>query len=684
MLFRHKSLNPLALITGSITFGLVLSAALAPAQQKPAVQNPAVQNPDEFWFTKVEPLLDKKCLKCHAGVRQQGGLDLRSLETILRGGDRGPAIIPGKPAESRILQFIVPKAAEHMPPDIKRQLTPEEIGILKSWVSMLPIPKSKLASGTSTNNTWVPEYLAEVKRQRESRELHPPKLAANATIDWFLQADWKRDKVEPAQLSGDSAFARRVYLDITGRIPTRTELGQFIVDTAKDKRERLVDKLIASDEYPRHMREIFDTVLMGRPNNKNLRERADKGWYAFLEDVFKSNRPWNQVVREMLIARPAEGPGRGAMWFIAEKNNSHQAIAESVAPVVFGMQIKCAQCHNHPLAWEIEQRHYWGLVATYNRSKNVNTETGLAVSESATGGFINFANLKKESQPATMVFLNGKSVPERIPGMDEKEVDSPALYVVPPSVDGKRSHGPAVPKFSRREVFADSVTKDNPLLARAFVNRMWGNLMGRGIVQPVDQIDSRHRASHPELLEWLAHDFEQNGYDIKKLVRNIVLSRAYQLDSRPVGKTVPRPESFARAVEKPLTGEQLLRSLCVATGNRSDASSRSEMERTFAATFPDLMPETYNPSLQQALFLTNSPILDDLLKAAPGNTTSKLAAIPSTQARVKEAFVTVLGRSPDPTELQQCQSMLAAQSPESGVKNLLWALLTCAEFKVNH
>src|SRR6202040_3515184 len=123
-----------------------------------------------------------------------------------------------------------------------------------------------------------------------------------------------------------------------------------------DKRARLIDTLIASDDYPRHMREVFDTVLMGRPAPNNARARVDRGWNAYLETSFKTNRPWNEMVHDMLVARAAGGPTHGADWFLAEKNNSYQAMAEAVAPVVFGVQIKCAQCHNHPLAWEIEQR----------------------------------------------------------------------------------------------------------------------------------------------------------------------------------------------------------------------------------------------------------------------------------------------------------------------------------------
>lgn len=663
----------------------VNAKTLKPEVAGPAAAKPVPEDSEAYWRNHVEPLLDKACLKCHAGVMQQGGLDLRSLDTILRGGGSGPAIIPGKPAESRILNYISPKAESRMPPSPKAPLTPKEMAVLKTWIAMLPAPKSRLASGKSKDTTWVEGYLADYRSLLPKRDVLPAHLTGSAAIDWFLQTNWKRNKVEPAGRSTDLVFARRVYLDIAGRIPTLEELRRFVADTGSDKRERLIDVLIASDDYPRHMREVFDAVLMGRPNPSNARARAERGWNTYLETSFRANRPWNEMVHDMLVARASDGPTRGADWFLGEKNNNYQLMAEAVAPVTFGVQIGCAQCHNHPLAWEIEQRHYWGLVAVFNRSKNVDTETGPGVAESAVGGFISFANLKKETQPAALVFLNGKSVPEKVPGANEKEVDSPDLYVVPPPPAEKKAHGPSVPKFSRRQAFADAVTRENPQLARAFVNRLWASLMGRGIVSAVDQIDSRHRASHPELLEWLGRDFEQSGYDVKRLVRLIVSSRAYQLDTKPRGKTPPLPGEFARALEKPLSAEQLLHSVWIATGVKLEEPAAKEMERTFCAKFPDLMAENYNPSLQQALFLSNSPVLNELLKPAPNSMVTKMTGLKTNEARVREAFSVVLGRAPDAIELKQCQTMLAAaRSPESGSRNLLWALLTCAEFQVNH
>ncbi len=661
-----------------VAYCVLASAHLSAYPQTP------LKNPEVLWRERVEPLLDKACLKCHAGVRQQGGLDLRSLETILRGGGRGSAIVPGQPSASRIVQYVSPKSDNPMPPDSKKRLNTDEIALLKEWIASLPAPKTKLVPGMPTSSTWLAEYMESYRGALPKQGAPPANLEPSAAIDWMLQADWKRDKIVPARVCDDATFVRRLYLDMVGRIPSREERKQFISNPAPNKRRSLLTTLLESNEYPRRMRELFDTVLMGRPSEQNARDRAEKGWNRFLEDSFRVNRPWNETVKSILLARSLETQNRGADWFLAEKENRHQAMAEAVAPIAFGVQIQCAQCHNHPLVWEIEQRHYWGLVTTFNRSKNVATEKGLGVGESAVGGFINFANLKKESQPAVMVFLNGKSVPEHIPSANEKEVDSPDLYTVPPAKEGQKPQFPAVPKFSRREAFAEAVTHDNPRLARAFVNRMWAYLMGRGIVQPVDQIDSRHRPSHPELLDWLTADFEKSGYDIKRLIQSIVLSRAYQLDSALTSKTPPRPDTFARSIEKPLSAEQILHSLIVATENRVEDAALAPIERNFVTTFPDVMPENYNPSLQQALFYSNSPILNGLLKSAPNNLTSKLMLQKSAEVQIKEAFLTVLGRQPDATELQQCKLLLSTQSSEKGIRNLIWALLTSAEFQVNH
>jgi hypothetical protein len=210
-------------------------------------------------------------------------------------------------------------------------------------------------------------------------------------------------------------------------------------------------------------------------------------------------------------------------------------------------------------------------------------------------------------------------------------------------------------------------------------------------VHPVDLMDSKHPASHPELLDWLTRDFERNGYDVKRLFRTLCQTKAYQLESRLATKSKPAPpDSFARALDKPLSAEQLYRSLLLATGNPPDKNGQAagftdkELRRAFVSQFPDLFPAEYNASLQQAMFLSNSRFVEQLVKPSAENLAARLLAAPDHDRRVREAFLAVYGREPGPDELRECGHYLALRSPEAGVSQLLWALLTSAEFQLNH
>jgi hypothetical protein len=644
---------------------------------------------DDLWFNKVEPLLDRSCFKCHGGVRQKSGLDLRSLQKILEGGERGPAIVPGKAEESRLFQFVLKDSDPHMPQDERKQLAPQEIDLLRDWINVLPA--TNIISGLGAGDaTWVQTYLRALSALDKPIWVPPAHLSMHEVIDGFIELGWKQHAVRPSPLCDDRVFVRRAYLDLCGRIPALSELETFLYDGRLNKRALLVDALLASKEYSVHMRELFDVILMGRRDEGGETRRRDHGWFGYLEHAFGDNYSWDRIIRDVILARPSNPEDRGAMWYLYERRDNYQAMAEAVAPVVFGVEIGCAQCHNHPLAAEVEQRHYWGLVAAFNRGKNVESKDGAGVAESAIGGFISFANLKKESQPALLAFLNGTVVSEQRPKDGEKESDSPDKYVVPPPAAKDKPEHPAVPRFSRRQALAEAATTGNPQLARFFVNRLWAIWLGRGLVNPVDQLDALHRPNHPDLFHWLAADFEQHGYDIKRLVREIMLSRVYQLDSRWLGSSDPSPDLFARGLEKPLTAEQLYHSVLVATGTvpspdgKVSGHDEAELRHSFIREFPDVGAPDYNATLQQAMFLTNSRLLDELLQPKDGNLLSRLVALSSAEDRVSLSFRTVLGRAPDRDELDRCKALLEARAPDLGARELVWALLTESEFQLNH
>ena len=523
-----------------------------------------------------------------------------------------------------------------------------------------------------------------------------PADAPAAKIDEFVTQNWAAAKVQPAPAALDRDFARRLYVDLVGRTPTLAEMKTFLADGRPNKRELLIDNLLSSEDYVQHFTDLFDAVLMGRGDAGTYGNREKNQWRGWLERVFRENRSWNQVVAEVLLARPETAEDRGSVWFLYERNNNHQAIAEAVAPAFFGIRIECAQCHDHMIASEIEQSHYWGLVAFFNRGKNTNTKNGPGVSESAIGGFSDFANLEGSSSPNLLTFLKAELIDESRPGKDEKQEDVDDLYLA-----AKLEGDPRVPKFSRRAKFVEGVTKEHPLLARAFVNRMWAMLMGRGIVHPFDEMDSQHDPSHPELLDWLAQDFRDSQYDIRRLVRMIVMSRAYQLDSRPPAG-VEDPSLFAWYIERPLTAEQLARSIQLTL--RGEFRNDSPLVNQLRQPLPEVLPESINTTVADALFLSNNAALNGFIAESrgEGHLLSQLPEIGSDGERVTLLFETIFSRAPAKTEAERIEQYVKQEagpeaSPDATLEvsadagrsadrwqQVVWALVTSAEFRFNH
>jgi hypothetical protein len=297
------------------------------------------------------------------------------------------------------------------------------------------------------------------------------------------------------------------------------------------------------------------------------------------------------------------------------------------------------------------------------------------VSESAGGGFVNFTNLKKESQPATMCLFTGRTIDEARPAPDAKTEDKPDDYV-----DAKARV--KVPKFSRRLELANAVTQNNPLLARSLVNYTWAILLGRGIVHPVDEMNSKHPASQPELLGWLARDCSAHNYDTRRLVRAIVLSRAYQL-AAATGAKPPAPETFAAALEKPLTAEAMARSARIACGRSADDP---KLRQAFADAFPEVLPRSPRATIQQSLFLANSETFGALFAPDAGTAADRLSRLPRVSDRVVQAFALALSRAPAPEELAEGTKFLRAhdRAPAQAAGELLWSLVAGPEFLTNH
>ncbi len=507
----------------------------------------------------------------------------------------------------------------------------------------------------------------------------PVGLDASKAIDLFIQQAWQQHSLPAAPLCDDATFVRRVHLDLIGRIPTRDELVRFTQNSDSRKRSQLVDALLESTEHAQHMAELFDAMFLGRAEVPGMQRRAEAGWTNYLQTVFAKNRPWNEVVEELLLARPASQELRGSAWYLVSRNDKHQEMAEAVSKDLFGVRIDCAQCHDHPLADEIGQRHYWGLVAFFNRSKNCDTPWGKGLGESAIGGFSEFANVEGQSQANELVYLGDVKVAEARPGKDVKEVHADDLYHA--TVDGQ----PRVPKFSRRQKFVEEVARHNPLIARAMVNRMWGWMMGRGIVHPVDCLDSYHPASHPELLDWLQRNFVNSGYDVRKLIRGIALSDTYQLASAQPEQV--DPQWFSQGLTKPLTAEMLHRSwLTVFQPEDPGRWEALPVRAEIIKNFPDVMADETQSTVAQGLLLTNGSLINQLAEASNSKFIKRLSAQSDNGQCIEELFLQCFGRAPDEDEKQQCMQLLEtpASSRNQALHSLAWALVTSAEFRFNH
>ncbi|MGI9240730.1 MAG: DUF1549 domain-containing protein [Verrucomicrobiales bacterium] len=631
----------------------------------------------QTWDDDIRPLLAANCSKCHGGAKQKGGLDLRSQDAVLRGGESGAAIVPQKPSESLLIQLVQAGSDPHMPP--KKQLAPEEIDTLTQWVAHLGAQmESAVPAGAADRNNPALQLPAGVD----------PSLAT----DLYLQAEWQQTSTTPAAPSSDATFVRRIYIDLIGRIPTRAERDAFLADSDSGKRSELIDRLTGSDEHAAHLAEVFNVIFLDREDSRK-RKRQDRGaWLDYLRWAFKTNRPWDEIGRDLIVARPGSAQENGASWFLYEQRDDHQEIATRTSATLLGKQVQCAQCHDHPVSPEIEQRHYWGLVSFFSRSLNVKTPEGPRVAERASGGYAKFSNLEGESSETELVMLTGKMIEEPDGRRDQ---DTAELYEIAPPEQWfkklkkdeklKKDLGALpVPKFSRREELANATTVDNPAFPRAIVNRVWAMVFGRGLVHPVDQMDSAHPPSHPELLDWLSRDFAASGYDVRRLIRALTKTQAYQLDfvGPPQGGDglPPQDSQFARALDKPLSAEALYRSMRVAAGHGSGEDEA--MRANFANTFPELFPEVYSPSVQQAMFVTNGTLIEQLLgDGAP--LVGKLVAIGDPAALTEQAFIDILGRLPDTEERERGIAYLAPATPDR-VRQLCWALLAGSEFRINH
>jgi hypothetical protein len=504
-----------------------------------------------------------------------------------------------------------------------------------------------------------------------------------------------------APVADDAEFLRRVYLDLTGTIPSVDQARTFFADTAPDKRAKVVDQLLAGAEYARHMQREFDVLLMRRLPSKHVPVAE---WEKFLFDSFNANKPWDEVVRAMFTNDGSDPANRGPARFLLDREADITTVTRDISKLFLGANLECAQCHDHPQVDDFKQRHYYGVAAFFNRSFVFAGKDKPVVLAEKGDGEVTFESVFEMRDKTS---TGPKSTPPRLftsAAMSEPTFGKPEeSYLVAPA-DNVRP----VPRYSRRSKFAEVVVSaENRRFVRTTVNRIWAMLLGHGIVHPVDFDHTANKPSHPALLAHLTEEFAANGLDLKKLIRAIVLSKTYQRSSRmPEGKTAPPEDAFAQGQLKPLSPSQLCYALLQGTGQadtqRIALGANLNEESLFKALsgnevhfvqlyggLPGKPVERFESTAAQVLFFSNNPVVLNLLPPQNGNLSDRMLKLPADnpKAVAEELYITSLTRLPtaeEAAEVEQYLAGLQGGDRNNAVYELVWAAVSSAEFRLNH
>ncbi len=512
-----------------------------------------------------------------------------------------------------------------------------------------------------------------------------------AMIDTKVEAKLKTDGVTPAPQADDATLIRRLTLDLVGRIPTPSEIAEFAASQDQNKREKLIDRLMASPGYARYQAILFDVMLSDKPGQGGKKGGSSLG--SYLLGALEENRPWDVMFREMMIADDNNEKTKGASEFLRPKLNDLDKLTSDVSVAFFGVNVSCAQCHDHPNVMDWKQDHFYGMKSFLARSY----DAGGYLAERPAGQ-VKFKPNKGPEKKSEMMFLTGTAIPHdstRDLTSDEQKKDKEVAETAK-----KDKKAPPAPKFSARAKLVEIATQPNQanFLAKSIVNRLWHRFMGWGLVNPLDQMHSANASSHPTLLDALAQDTVANKYDMKRLVRGIVLSQTYSRASRYDSEAFPSPSSFAMAQLKPLTPIQLATSLRIAIADPKQFENLKPEElekkieqlesagRGFASQIAQ-PTDNFQIGVNEALLFSNSPrVQQELLGDGGGTLLGKLKTEKDLDATVKQMVQNVLGRPATAEELKALKGFLETRQDRAAEaqRQLMWALLTSPEFRFNH
>jgi hypothetical protein len=480
-------------------------------------------------------------------------------------------------------------------------------------------------------------------------------------IDDAIAKKLAEAKVSPSPLATDEEFLRRVYLDLTGVIPTSEKARSFLESKETNKRAKLIDELLESPNFGRHLADMWQAKLLPRDSNNRfvLREPFIK----WLETEFNKNTPWNEFVSKLVSASGTVEENPAVTYFLA--NRSVDKLTDGVSQSFLGVQLQCAQCHNHPFT-DWKQTEYWGMAEFFSKVKADRPQNGNKGGDNTKIGVTegNQRSRQKDFFPEA-----AKTVPAKF------------LSGVEPKL-GNGEYRPVLAKWMTDE--------RNPFFSKAIVNRTWAQLFGTGFINPIDDMHDGNLPSHPELFETLARTFNGNGYDLKNLYRAICNSQTYQRTSKPFNGNQTDDQHFSHMTVKVLSPEQLYDSLATITGGdkagpkvkgadnpkRGPVGPRDQFVQFFLAGAETSNATEYEAGIPQALRLMNSRVVNN-------PNLIRQFANPSDKPEIvfEKIYLAALSRKPTADEVKRLNTYVEkAATKAEAYADILWVVMNSSEF----